>query len=137
MPCGFADSYGRFHKIHHEWKAPIGLAAVYFHPIEQIQVCARAETHRAHSFSRPSTHTSAPPASSSFAPGIAEDGPVLLQTVFDATIGALLLGSHITVLYLWIILSVRAHALPAASLCAASLGAQRLWARSVRPASVP
>jgi hypothetical protein len=57
---------------------------------------------------------------------------VLLQTVFDATIGALLLGSHITVLYLWIILSVRARALPAAS-----LGAQCLWARSVRPASVP
>lgn len=28
--------YGSIHKIHHEWTAPIGLAAMYSHPIEHI-----------------------------------------------------------------------------------------------------
>jgi methylsterol monooxygenase len=52
------SSYGRFHKIHHEWKAPIGLAAVYFHPIEHIQVCVLTPALKSTrpSFSRPSTH---------------------------------------------------------------------------------
>ena len=26
--------YSRFHKVHHEWKAPIALAASYAHPVE-------------------------------------------------------------------------------------------------------
>ena len=28
--------YARFHKMHHEWKAPIALAAAYCHPVELI-----------------------------------------------------------------------------------------------------
>mmetsp|Transcript_75326 Transcript_75326/g.232987 ORF Transcript_75326/g.232987 Transcript_75326/m.232987 type:complete len:238 (-) Transcript_75326:50-763(-) len=29
--------YAKVHKAHHEWKAPIGLAALYFHPLEHAQ----------------------------------------------------------------------------------------------------
>jgi methylsterol monooxygenase len=28
--------YGRFHKKHHEWTAPIGIACIYAHPLEHI-----------------------------------------------------------------------------------------------------
>jgi len=28
--------YGRYHKIHHEWTAPIGLASIYAHPLEHL-----------------------------------------------------------------------------------------------------
>jgi sterol desaturase/sphingolipid hydroxylase (fatty acid hydroxylase superfamily) len=28
--------YGAIHKRHHEWTAPIGLAAIYAHPIEHV-----------------------------------------------------------------------------------------------------
>jgi len=28
--------YGRYHKIHHEWTAPIGVASLYAHPLEHL-----------------------------------------------------------------------------------------------------
>ncbi|ETO18998.1 hypothetical protein RFI_18233, partial [Reticulomyxa filosa] len=34
----FPSLYGHIHKIHHEWKAPIGMAAIYCHWLEHI-VC--------------------------------------------------------------------------------------------------